>query len=84
MWRFVEEGPLLKFPLRESPFMQADPMYRDVMVAPPIHFSRPPPRQYSSSASTTSEQVTEIERIAPSQAQDRRSTSVISDSMNSL
>ena len=40
MWRFIEEGPLLKFPLRESPFMAADPMYRDVVVAPPIRFQR--------------------------------------------
>ena len=38
MWRFIEEGPILKFPLRESPFMAADPLYRDVIVAPPIHF----------------------------------------------
>lgn len=41
MWRFIEEGPLLKFPLRESPFMSADPMYRDVVVAPPIRYQRP-------------------------------------------
>lgn len=40
MWRFIEEGPLLKFPLRESPFMAADPMYRDVVIAPPIRFQR--------------------------------------------
>jgi hypothetical protein len=44
MWRFVEPGPRLKFPLRESPFMQADPMYRDVVVAPPIRFARVAPR----------------------------------------
>ena len=81
MWRFVEEGPLLKFPLRESPFMQADPMYRDVMVAPAVHFVRPPTRQYSSSASTISEAATEL---APSQAPERRSASVMSDSINSL
>lgn len=40
MWRFIEEGPLLKFPLRESPFMAADPMYRDVVIAPPIRFQK--------------------------------------------
>ena len=40
MWRFIEEGPLLKFPLRESPFMAADPMYRDVVIAPQIKFKR--------------------------------------------
>lgn len=30
----------MKFPLRESPFMAADPMYRDVVIAPPIRFQR--------------------------------------------
>ena len=38
MWRFLEEGPLLKFPLRESPFMSADPMRKDYTLAPPLRF----------------------------------------------
>ena len=42
MWRFVEEGPLLKFPLRVSPFMAADPLYRDVTVVPPVKFTHLP------------------------------------------
>lgn len=44
MWRFIEEGPMLKFPLRESPFMAADPLYRDVAIAPSIHFQQIPIR----------------------------------------
>jgi hypothetical protein len=52
MWRFIEPGPRLKFPLRESPFMQADPMYRDVVVAPPVRFAHATPhhpRSYTES-----------------------------------
>jgi len=40
MWRFLEEGPMLKFPLRESPFMSADPMVREFIPAPPLRFKK--------------------------------------------
>jgi hypothetical protein len=29
IWQSIEKVPLLRLPLRESPFIQADPMYRD-------------------------------------------------------
>lgn len=59
MWRFIEEGPLLKFPLRESPFMSADPMYRDVVVAPPVRYQKPSivaPSENSFQSSASSKQ----------------------------
>ena len=73
MWRFVEEGPRLKFPLKNSPFMAADPMYREVRVAPPVRLQRGVRENHSSFFSSTEHTsstvelngTTEIDEIAP-------------------
>lgn len=61
MWRFVEEGPRLKFPLKNSPFMAADPMYREVRVAPPVRFQRPTENAHSSFFSSSERTSSTIE-----------------------
>ena len=75
MWRFIEEGPRLKFPLKNSPFMAADPMYREVRVAPPLRFQRYRPDMHSSflssgnseqhTSSNTVEMATDMDGIPP-------------------